>query len=82
MGFCPRHGLFLDPCGQGTCPYCTHEPGRFSFTVNLPHVGWSCPRCGFGIAPNIERCPCAEPREQAERSDGESLASLPATKGA
>lgn len=23
-----------------------------------PHLGWTCPNCGSGLAPHVDRCPC------------------------
>lgn len=53
-------------CGlTGGCAQCQPRPHR-SVLVDLlrlqammqPPVGWLCPRCGAGVAPGVEACPC------------------------
>lgn len=45
----PR-GPFFDPAGS--------EPLPFSPAYPAPSTGWLCPRCGGGVAPSMQICPC------------------------
>lgn len=36
-------------------------------------AGWICPKCGAGVAPSVERCPCrTEASSERERAKPES----------
>ncbi len=50
-----RLPLWEDPDFTGynyTCKCSSHKK------VTTAQVGWICPKCDSGVAPNIERCPC------------------------
>ena len=78
-------GLIMEPgvsyCYSGEtcscCPDCRPQKDPFKEVYIDPNLqlgefplGWVCPVCRSGVAPDVKRCPCMSDKEQGEQSHG------------
>lgn len=51
MHCCVCQGICMHVGGPYYCA--AHDPSR------LARIGWLCPKCGAGVAPHVDKCPCS-----------------------